>query len=346
MKFMKNLLILFICTNLFVAAHAQKADSASYYQQKGLEEKQARRYREAENNFAKAFQLAPSNSDLLIEWGNALVEQRRYREGREKFVQAEKAGNKNPAVIDNLATLSFNLRMWQDAINYAQKKQQAKIGTGSYFMIAKSYYELENYGEALKNCELAFKEEPNRAEVPYIAGRCFIEMSNYKRAAGCYEQAIERDSSNATWMYEAGLTFFAIPDNKKAIHWMERAAAKGYKRSNDYIENLGNAYINTGNYAKGIDLLKEVLERKPADQQLLYGIGDAHYRAAKYDAAIEYWDKVLANDKQNASALYMIGMSYQKKGDKEKGQQLCDRAIQMDPSLKNLKQERKMPGGL
>jgi hypothetical protein len=42
----------------------------------------------------------------------------------------------------------------------------------------------------------------------------------------------------------------------------------------------------------------------------------------------------------------MIGLSYQKKGEKEKGQQMCDKAIQMDPSLKNLKEEKKMPGGM
>jgi len=147
-------------------------------------------------------------------------------------------------------------------------------------------------------------------------------------------------------MYEAGLTYYAVPDDKKAIYWFERAAASGYKRSNDYIENLGNAHLNAGNYEKGAALLKEVLERKPGDQEVLYNIADAYYRGGKYQDAINYWDQVLTQDNKNASALYMIGMSYQKKGEKEKGQQLCDRAIQMDPSLKSLKQERKMPGGL
>ncbi len=223
--------------------------------------------------------------------------------------------------------------------------QQARIGKGANFNIAKAYYELENYGESIKYCELAFKDEPDRAEIPYIAARCFIEMSNYKRAAGCYEQAIERDSTKANWMYEAGLTYYAVPDDKKAIYWFERAAAAGYKRTNDYIENLGNAYLNIGNYEKGAELLKEVLQRKPQDQEILYNLGDAYYRGGKYQQAIDYFDQVLANDKQSANALYMIGMCYQKRV-KRKGQQLCDRAIQMDPSLKNLKQERKMPGGL
>jgi Tfp pilus assembly protein PilF len=53
---------------------------------------------------------------------------------------------------------------------------------------------------------------------------------------------------------------------------------------------------------------------------------------------------MLGYDKTNASALFMIGMCYLKKGDKEKGTQLCDKAIQMDPALASYKQKREMTG--
>jgi hypothetical protein len=41
----------------------------------------------------------------------------------------------------------------------------------------------------------------------------------------------------------------------------------------------------------------------------------------------------------------MMGMAYQKKGATDNGRALCDKAIAMDPSLGNLKKEKKMPGG-
>jgi tetratricopeptide (TPR) repeat protein len=56
------------------------------------------------------------------------------------------------------------------------------------------------------------------------------------------------------------------------------------------------------------------------------------------------WDAILGYDKTNASALYMIGMCYLKKGDKSKGTQLCDKAIEMDPSLAIYKQKKEMAG--
>ncbi len=342
---LKNLVKLLIGSTLLCNIARAQADSADFYHQKGLEEKQARRFREAEKSFAKAVQFSPKKSESLVELGNSLVEQNRYLEAREQFLKAEPLDPNNLVVIDNLATLSYNTRKWADAVKYAQKAQQLKSTRQLQFIIAKSYYEQENYGESLKYCELAFKEEPRRAEIPYIAGRCFLEMSNYKRAAGCYEQAIERDSTKTNWMFEAGMVFYSIPDDKKAIEWFERAGAKGYPRNNEYLENLGNAYLNIKEYDKALSLLEEVLKRKPADIELLYNVADAYYRNGKYQNAIDTWDKVIAVDKKNADALYMIGLAYQKKGEKEKGIQLCEKAIEMDPSLKEKKQEKKMPGG-
>ncbi len=171
-------------------------------------------------------------------------------------------------------------------------------------------------------------------------------MSNYKQSAGYFEKAIALDSSKVNWIYEAGLVFYAIPDYKKSLLYIELSGAKGYKRSNDYLENLGNAYINVKEYEKGIEVLKEVMKRKPSDQELIYQVAQAYFKAKKYQDAIDTWDIVLGLDKTNANVLYMIGLSYQKKGEKQKGQQLCDKAIEMDPSLNSLRQKQDMGMGL
>lgn len=341
---MKNLMLVAVIA-LAGSAFGQ-TDSADFFYRKGLEEKAARRFREAEKNFAKAHQLAPQNFNNVFELADALMEQRRYAEAREKFIKAETIDPNHPQVIENLATLSYNMRKYEDAIRYAQRKQQLKIGKDNNLIIARSYYQLENYGETVRYCEYAYKEDKTIAETPYLAGRAFMDMHNYKRAAGCFDQALALDSNNATWMYEAALAWYAVPDDKKALYWMEKAGEKGYKKTSDYMENLATAYLNAGQFEKGISILTEILKNKPQDQELLYSIAESYYKVKKYNEAIEYWDKALAIDNKNANALYMIGMSYQKKGETEKGRQLCDRAIQMDPSLAKLKEERKMPGGL
>jgi tetratricopeptide (TPR) repeat protein len=344
-----------MCKSIFVAvilsfglsiSFAQNTDSSAYYFEKGLAEKNARKYREAEKNFLKAHQKAPENFEIVTELANAYMAQNRYAEAREKYVVADKLKNNDPVVTENLATLSFNLRKWDDAIKYSQKAQQLKVQKPFSFIIGKSYYEQENYGEAIKYLQTASQEEPARADIFYIIGRSYLDMSNYKQSASYFEKAIALDSSKVNWIYEAGLVFYAIPDNKKALRYIELAGEKGYKKSNDYLENLGNAYINVNDYEKGIAVLKEVLQKKPSDQELIYQVAQAYYKAKKYQEAIDTWDMILALDKTNARALYMIGLAYQKKGEKQKGQQLCDKAIEMDPSLNSLRQKQDMGMGL
>jgi len=87
-----------------------------------------------------------------------------------------------------------------------------------------------------------------------------------------------------------------------------------------------------------------LLKMRPSDLNILNMVAEAYYDKGKYQQAIDYWDQCLTYDKQNASALYMIGLCYQKKGEKAKGQQLCDKAIEMDPSLASLKQKKQMMG--
>lgn len=220
--------------------------------------------------------------------------------------------------------------------------QQLKLGKNSDYILGKSSYELENYAEANKYLEAAGKIEPANGDIPYMIGRSYVDMSNYKAAASYLEKAVNLDTTKSRWAYECALAFGAIPNDKVAIKYYLLAAERGYKTDNDYYENLGESYIASGEGAKGVELLKKVLEKKPSDLVLLYNIAEIQYRTGKFQEAIDHWDKILLYDKQNAKALYMIGMTYQKMGDKAKGMQLCDKAISMDPTLANMRQKKMM----
>lgn len=211
--------------------------------------------------------------------------------------------------------------------------------TETSLQLARKQYQEENYGEVIKLLEKAAVEEPANAQVPYLMGRAYVDMNNYKKAVTFLEKAIQMDSSKSNWMYECSLVYQSVPNYKRSLQLMILAGEKGYKKTSDYLENLGNTYVTTGDYTKGLELLNEVLKKKPEDPELIFQIAQANYKAGKYNDAIMMWDKVFQSDNTNAEALYMIGLSYQKKGEKEKGQQICDKAIQMDPSLKSKRQQ-------
>lgn len=321
-----------------------QTDSSDFFLKKGLEEKGKGRLMESYKAFDKAYAYNKNNKEIVSYLAATLYDLRRYPQSREKYLELEKMGDQSSATYKQLMNLSFNLRQFEDATRYANLLKKVNPSEKVYYFIGKASYDQEHYGDAIKYLNMAAGEEPSNAEIPYLIARSYADMMNYKQAMPFFEKALSLSPDNARWMYETGLMYYAMHDDKASLKYLLLAAEKGYKKDNEYLENLAIAYLNTGETDKGLGILTEALNRRPSDMNLLNMIAEANYDAKRYDKAIEYWDQVLGMDKQNATPLYMIGLCYQKKGEKQKGMALCDKAIEMDPSLAKNKQKMSMPG--
>jgi tetratricopeptide (TPR) repeat protein len=341
---MKNLLWLILTLLTLQTGYSQQADSSAVLYKKGLDEKSAHRMMVAFNYFQKSVDLNKNNLEAQRELGLVSLELRKYGNAEMAFLKVNELQKDDPVAIENLANIYFWTHQWKNAETYGLKAKALHVGKQVDYMLGKSYYQEEDYGNSFKYLQAAFREDSTNAEIPYLMARSFVDMNNYKIAITFYNKAIAMDSSKFQWIYECALTYSTINDDKSAIRYYLLAAEKGYKTDNDYFENLSDSYVASGQPEKGIELMINILEKKPADLVLLYSVANAYYKIKKYPQAIEYWDKILYFDKDYARALYMIGMAYQKKGDTDKGRQLCDKAIAMDPTLKNLKQEKQGMG--
>jgi tetratricopeptide (TPR) repeat protein len=326
------------------AIGASASDSAAFFMQKGLQEKEKGRRMESLKNFEKAAKYDASNKALTEELASAYYDLRKYAQAIEAYKKLADMGAASAATYKQLLTLSFNFKKYDDVIVYANKLKEIDPATQISYYVGKVHYEQDNYGEAIKYLNQAAKEDPLNAEVPYMIAHSYSDMQNYKLAIPFYQKAIALDTSKHYWIYELGLIYYAIHDDKNALKYILEAGNKGYKRDNDYLENLGIAYLNSGQLDQGVAILNEILKKRPSDLNILNMVAEAYYYKGKFQQAIEFWDQVMYYDKNNASALYMIGMCYQKKGEKEKGTRLCDKAIELDPSLASLKQKKSMPG--
>lgn len=342
---MKRLIPLFLLSFLLdCAAVSAQTDSANYFLQKGLDEKQKGRRMESLKNFEKAFKYDTTNKILLHEMAFAYMDVRKYYQAKDTYKRLISLGETTPANYKELLQLSFNLKAYDDAVVYASNLRKADPSAKVSYYLGKINYDKENYGDALKYLNEAAKDEPQNAEIPYMIGRSYADMLNYKLAIPYYQKAVELDGTKYGWIYELGLICYAQNDNKNALRYIKEAGDKGYPKDNGYLQNLGIAYIDAGNFGDGIVILTDLLKKRPSDLNLLDMVAEAYYDNKKYDDAMNYWDTLLGYDKTNASALYMIGMCYLKKGDKGKGQQLCDKAIEIDPTLAMYKQKKQMPG--
>ena len=337
-------IVIFISSFAITSATIGQVDSASFFYQKGITEKQAGRKLESWKNLEKAYRYNPNDKAIVNDLANVLLDLRKYGQAKDMYQNLEKMGDNSPTLYKQLLNLSFNTKQFDDAVMYAEKLKKVDPNEKVDYYIGKVHYDRDNYGLALQHLEKAHKQEPEKAEIPYLMARSYADMMNYKLAIPYFLKAIELDPNRADWIYELGLIYYAIPDDKNALKYILLAGEKGYKKDNDYLENLGIAYLNAGNLEEGLKIMKEILVRKPSDMNILNMIAEAYYYSGKYNEAIQYWDQVLGYDKTSATTLYMIGMCYQKKGEKNKGMQLCDKAIEMDPSLSVYKQKKQMPG--
>lgn len=340
---MKNLLIFITAFLVSQFSFSQNTDSATFYYNKGVQENTAKLYAAAAKDFDKAINFNPNFTEAYIGNGEANLSMRVVTKAQENFNKAYELDPKNMTVISQLATLSFNNHQFQKAIDFAQKCSSCD-NTSSIFGM--SYYNLEDYGKAEKYLKDALTKNDKDAEAAYTLGRTYLELENEKSAISQYQKAVELDPTKSQWLYELGLIYYNQNDFKNSLKYFDLAGNQGYYKGNDFYENYGFAQLYSGDTDNGIKTLNIVMERKPNNKELLNNMAHAMYETKNYKEALDYFTKILNLDPKDATTLYMAGMTFQKLGQKEKGQKICDHAIEMDPSLSKYRQKNEMPQGL
>src|ERR1044071_7238581 len=146
-------------------------DSSSFYLKIALELKAAGRTADAESNFQKALRFDPADENVRIEYGSFLVDQHKFSPAIEQYNKVLAQNTTHPAALQKLIDVYFKLNNWNEVIRYGQKLDQNTSFKNLNYMIAKSYYETENYGQAEKYLVQQIKTTPNDAETIRLLGR-------------------------------------------------------------------------------------------------------------------------------------------------------------------------------
>ena len=338
---MKSLLFI-LSTCVCISIHAQ-SDSARFYFDKGMEEKKAKRYLLASRALENAVKFNPSYTEAYLENAYVALEMRKVNIALNSFTKVNELDPSNKVAIKELTNIYYNFRQYNKAIEFAKKCTECENANR---IIGMSYYQQEDYPSAEKALITALAKNPNDAEATYTLARTYLDMEEYKKAVPFYEKAVNMDGVKNSWMYELGLLYYNNNDYKNAVASFNKAAANGYTQSNDFNENLGYASLYSGEYEKGESLLLEIWKRKPGSKDILRDMAEIFYQQKKYDKSLDYCQKLMELNKDDGKALYQAGLCFQKKGQKDRGQQMCDKAIEMDPSLASLRKKVEMPNGL
>lgn len=338
---MKNLLpiAIFLVTCGYV--NAQSSDSAEIYFQKAIELKTSRQYLMASKNFEKALIFNKTFVAAYLENGYAYLEMRKVDNAISNFAKASELDPANTTAAKELMELYYNYRQFAKAKVIALKC----IGCqNAEKIIAMCNFQNEDYGSAIKGLLNYLAKNPSDAEATYTLAKSYLDMEQYKSAVPYYTKAVLLNPEKNTWVYELGMLHYTLNDYKNAVTYFNKAAEKGYPQKNDFVENLGYAYIYSGQFNEGEQLLLGLIEKKPGDTELLRDMAEAYFNTKMYDKSLGYCQKLIELNANDGKALYQAGLCFQKKGNKDKGQAMCDKAIEMDPTLNSMRQKQNTMG--
>ena len=324
-----------------VSAHSQNPDSSRFYFKKAMEEKDARLYLLASQNFDKSIAFDNGNIDAFLQNGYTQLEMRKTNEATMNFTKVYELDPANKAAVKELMELYYSYHQYTSAIEFAEKCPEC---SNSQRILGMCYYQAEDYAKAEKYLAVALEKDPADAEATYTMGRNYLDMEEYKKAVPYYEKAVKLDASRNGWMYEQGLLYYNLNDYKNALASFKNAAAHGYTQSGDFKENFGYASLYSGEYEAGEKLLLSIWEKKPANKDILRDMAEIFYQQKQYDRSLSYCQKLMEIDMKDGKALYQAGLCFQKKGEKDRGQKMCDKAIEMDPSLESMRRKKEIVG--
>lgn len=280
-----------IQTLLFLSpflSFAQAHDSAQVLYQQAMADKESRKYKPAFEKLHQAVSLDSTYTVAVRELGLTAMEIRRYDVAISSFQTAIRQQPDDTISLRLLAQLHFQTRKWDDAIRECHQMLSLRMSGRVNYMLGKSYWQKEDYGNSFRYLDAAYKEEPGNVEIPVLFARGLVDMSNFKQAVKYYQEAIAMDSSRSDLMYETALAYSSMPDDKSAVMFYELSMKKGYPVDDDFIENIANSYMSAGMPDRSIELQMQLLKKRPGDLSLLFNIAQTYYETKRYDQGHRY----------------------------------------------------------
>ena len=160
-------------------------------------------------------------------------------------------------------------------------------------------------------------------------GDVYLAVNNTKAAEEQYSYVLQREPRNCEALYGLGVVHFNRKNYPDAVRAFEQSADYGYKANADFHLNKGVAHLQLRDTSGAVQELLSCLELNPAEARALQSLAHISFTNGKYEDAILYWDKLLLLQPGNAFALFMLGKSHISSGRTERGEELCNKALQM-----------------
>jgi tetratricopeptide (TPR) repeat protein len=236
--------------------------------------------------FAEALELAPNDSDLLLETGI-------YKLTR---------GDKGEAI-----------RLLEHCVRILPEDGDAR------FYLAQAYHLNGQDKEAIRAIRESARIEPNNPGVLQKYGELLCSTGDCQEALEWLKKAKTLDASLPGIDYDLGETNYKLMDLAGAAENLSRAVDENSKDINS-LGLLADTEVRLSNWQNAEDDYKRFLSYKPDNAEAVLGLGHCELELKDYSAAIETLHWALKMDPEKFPAHFYLSRAYSATGKTEEAE--------------------------
>lgn len=175
---------------------------------------------------------------------------------------------------------------YQSSIAAFRNIQEESIN--SEFGLGRSYYESEEFEEAVVWFTKAKERDPQFVRNRLYLGKCFYRLKEYEQAISEYLAIIEMYPEDLDVYFELGTAYLKIDKHDDAISYYNKALQ--YHPDNAKLHfSLGVTYHQKGEYEKGIEQYKLAVAVRSNYSEAYANLGSIYFKLKDMDSAKKAW---------------------------------------------------------
>ena len=323
-----------------IVAHNPTAHNAYYNLGSAL--LRAGRVEEAYEANLKAIALQPDKWSTYSNIAAALLQMNRYDEAEENLKRGLELNPKEDAMWHNYGVLHYEQQRYEEAVAAFLKavnlSADSANSTDLMLAIADSYYELGKHTNAMEWIDRAQALAPSpfvQDELSKLSEKVLLALGKTEEAEQHLLQATQMDGSDQeVWrlleLYEVSTS---QGDTDEADIYLQRIL-KLARDNPDALQAVADILLEQAQYAKAIEIYKEILAIDLNLSMAHAGMGDALIRLGRYEEAIESLGRSIELQPVSPTAtirLILMGLAADKLGRSGDATQYYERAVELDP---------------
>jgi cellulose synthase operon protein C len=282
---------------------------------------------EAANRYFRQFlEIDPTNAQLRIEYGDAMLAAKRSEDAVAAYAAAEKLLTSDPARrVEVVARRGQALEaLGRDDEAMAEYRRAIKLAPRGYYIeveLTARIIDIHRRRQDLAKLVAEYEQqwpEASRGHFEWdTLGKLYEETGSQDKAIG----ALKRAAAKAPWELETQRRLIQLLENSgrddEALAQFEAVVRVAPGEARFQID-LVDRYWRRGQEKKALDGLRRLESRFPGDPSILSAIADLYQRYGKDDLAIAAYERLAKIEPDDPGHLVALGEQYFQKGDKAK----------------------------